>query len=434
MTFVKYALLGGVALAAVTLNARAEDVDALNAKLEALELRLSQYEENATTAKAPSANVPSAMTMAKAPQILAPGEKLRPSDAAMANTISILPTADIVDGGEPGVPSSAAAQWTGHVKAALVYQSFEIGSTSTDSTHIVSNAELNLKAINDTAVGEVGVHVRFAAEADGHSLSDGGIDRAYGWWKMTPEMTLKAGYKNSIGGVGHGMDKCECHYTDIAGVVGGLEDDATQFEIRYASGPMELAVALEHRDFEDNVKRVGDVNDYVGYGQTYLMAAEAKWSGDSVSAEVSGYWGEMPVDTAATAPVAPSLLYTGDVDTYYDTAVDVWQIGAGASFGLDAFTISAAAGYGEVEGFGYWESSVLASVALSDSISAEAGAGYSKASDLADWTVMGVAGGVYWSPADKLTIGAEGSWKSESVADITIAEGMKADLVTVFKF
>ncbi len=427
MTFVKYALLGGVALAAVTISAKAESLDDLKAQIEALNARLALLET--------SPSVPAGydlMTFAKAPRIMAPGEVLRPNDTAMPKTFTILPTADVVDGGEPGLPSSAQAQWTGHVKTALVYEAVELlGTITDDATHIVSNTELNLKAINDTAVGEVGVHVRFSAEADGRSTTGGGMDRFYGWWKMAPELTLKAGFKDSIGGVGHGNDKCTCNFTTFAGVVGGSEDDSTQIELRYSSGPIEAAIALEHADYKDNVDDYA--TDVVGAGQTYLVAGEVKWSGDSVSAEISGFWGEKPADTAATEVLLPPAppTYTGDVDTLYDTTVDIWQIGAGLSFGLDAFSVSAAAGLGEVDGFGYWEASLFSSVSLSDSVSAELGAGYE---DYQDLVVTGVAGGLYWSPVDKLTLGAEAAWTNAEVSGTTLIEAVTADLVTVFKF
>jgi hypothetical protein len=427
MNVLKFALLGTAALAVMSVGARAESLSDLKAQIESLNARI------ATLEAAPS--VPAGynlMSFSAAPQILSPGDKLGPNDYAMPKTIQILPTADT-----PEMPATAMAQWTGHVKAAIVHERVELLGTITEETHIVSNAELNLKAANDTAVGEVGVHIRMEASADGSSVSDFEMSRGYGWWKATPEISLRAGYKDSIGGVGHGNDKCSCNFNEYVGVVGGT-DNATQFELRYGSGPIEAAIAIEHQDDYNDDDASGGVGDVTGEGQTYVFAGEVKWSGDTIAAELSGYWGEKAGDTAAiyVPPVLPAVIgtYTGDVDTLNDTAVRIWQIGAGISGSFNAISLSAAAGYGEIGDAEHWEASLFGSANLTDSISLEMGAGYESVSDAAGTLdLWGVAGGLYWSPVDKLTLGAEASWVQADVAGGD-ATSLTADVVSVFKF
>jgi hypothetical protein len=427
MNVLKFALLGTAALAVTSAGARAESLSDLKTQIEALNARIATLEA--------SPSVPAGynlMSFGAAPQILSPGEKLGPNDYKMPKTIQILPTADT-----PEMPSTAMAQWTGHVKAAVVHERVELLGTITEETHVVSHAELNLKAASDTAVGEVGVHIRMEASADGSSAGDFEMERGYGWWKATPELTLRAGYNDSIGGVGHGNDKCTCNFNDYVGVVGGT-DDATQFELRYGSGPIEAAIAIEHQDDYNDDVGTGGVGDVIGEGQTYVVAGEVKWSGDTIAAEVSGFWGEVAGDTAATyvPPVLPAVVgtYIGDVDTLNDTAVQAWQIGAGISGSFSAISLSAAAGYGEIGTAEYWEASVFGAASLTDSISLEMGAGYESIEDAAGTLdLWGVAGGVYWSPVDKLSLGAEASWVQADVAG-SDATSLTADLVSVFKF
>jgi Gram-negative porin len=390
MKVMKLALLGTAALAAASLSANANDLSDLKAQIEALNSRI------ATLEAAPS--VPAGyqlVSFSKAPRILAPGEVLEPGDLAMANTFSILPTAD--------VPASTNVQWGGRVAAAFVYYSTDEDNDllDTNESHITANVEINMTATTDTAVGEVGVFTRWKASALGDSNNGGSISRYYGWWKMTPELTLRAGYKDSIGGIGHGSDLCNCYFNSFTGIAGS-SGDSSQFEVRYASGPIEAAVT------------VGDYDDTVGVGPSdsdYVINAEVKFAGDSVSAEVAGFFGEK------------------------DDSTEVWQVGAGATFTMDMFTLSANAGVGQFEdNHDYWLASLFARANLSDSISAEIGVGIQDEDDFGvDVTATGVAGGLYWAPVDKLLIGAEASWVNTDTGGYEV-DKFTAALVTVFKF
>ncbi len=71
------------------------------------------------------------------------------------------------------------------------------------------------------------------------------MNEAWGWWAMTPELTLGGGYTGSLGNIGYGYDgACNCYYTDNADV-GFDPGDTSQMRLSYASGPISAAVALE---------------------------------------------------------------------------------------------------------------------------------------------------------------------------------------------
>lgn len=390
MNVMKLALLGTAALAAVSVSARADDLSALKAQIEALNSRISQLET------APS--VPAGyqlLTISEAPAIVAPSTTLDKNLMPTATTIGILPTADM--------PASTNIQWSGYVRAALVYSETDevydaVTGTYSDSSDITfrSRARVNLTATTDTAVGEVGVFVRWQANSVGHTLTDGNIVRYYGWWKMTPEVSLVAGFMDSVGGVGQGMDSCTCNYVSTVGALGGT-DDSTQFRLAYASGPISAAIAIENHD---------TTND----DQDYAIAAELKWAGDAISGEIAGFVTEENT--------------TGALDD------NAWQIGAGVTFGMDMITLTAAAGVGDTGGgMGYMKISALASAALSESVKLELGAGFvSPEGD--DNDTLGIYGAAYWSPVSQLAIGAEVGYVKTDNVDASV----DAAIVTIFSF
>ena len=110
MKVMKLALLGTAALAGCVGSARADDLSALKAQIEALQADVAALQA------APS--VPagySLMTVSEGDRIVVPGLEVRDSNAQSktVTTIGVLPTAD--------VPASTVIQWSGSVRAALVY-------------------------------------------------------------------------------------------------------------------------------------------------------------------------------------------------------------------------------------------------------------------------------------------------------------------------
>ena len=99
----------------------------------------------------------------------------------------------------------------------------------------------------DTAVGEVGASMSFAGDFD-NDMTAGGtgftsnsgevyMDYAWGWWKMTPELTFAGGYNVSLATIGYGMRKINDAYISRGGV--GVDGgDFTQMRLSYESGPI----------------------------------------------------------------------------------------------------------------------------------------------------------------------------------------------------
>ena len=431
MKVMKLALLGTAALAAVSVSARADDLTDLKAQIEALQADVAALQA------APS--VPagySLLTMSEAPAIVVPGLEVRDSNAksATVNTIGVLPTAD--------VPASTVIQWSGSVRAAIAYDDvdydlapvlFEAG-VDDNNLHLKARGRLDVTGTTDTAVGEVGAAISFYGDFDNNMTGSTGfttnstsvmMDYAWGWWKMTPELTFAGGYNGSLATIGYGIRKINDAYIS-RGTVGVDGGDFTQLRLSYNSGPVGVAVALEHTDEGDNIASYA--------GGPFGVAAEVTYSGDVFNAEIAGF--------------------LRDADSNYAAAggkVTQSQIGLGIGAKLsDMFDISAAGSFGNnvwyTDGNGEqwigdgWEVSAAIVATLSDSVSAEIGAGWSSydfdfgPGDTTDR--LAVAGGVYWSPVSQLKMGAQASWVSvdETLATEQESDTLKAAFVTWWNF
>ena len=430
MKVMKLALLGTAALAAVSVSARADNLSDLKSQIEALQADVAALQA------APS--VPagySLLTMSEAPAIVVPGLEVRDSNAksATVTTIGVLPTAD--------VPASTVIQWSGSVRAAIAYTDVDYGPAPTGADPEVDYNELHLKArgrldvtgTTDTAVGEVGASMSFFGDFDNNMAGGTGftsqsaavtMDYAWGWWKMTPELTFAGGYNGSLATIGYGIRKINDAYISRGGV--GVDGgDFTQLRVSYNSGPVGVAIALEHTDEGGNTSYTGG---------PLGVAAEVTYSGDVFNAEIAGF--------------------VRDADANFGAAggkVTQSQIGLGIGAKLsDMFDISAAGSFGnnvwykdstgdQLLGDG-WEASAAIVATLSDSVSAEVGIGYSTYDNdfiVADTTdTLAVAGGVYWSPVSQLKMGAQASWVSmdDSLATQQDSDALKAAFVTWWNF
>jgi hypothetical protein len=427
------ALLTGAALSVTAVGAQADDLNVLKAQIEALNARVAAMEV------APS--VPAGyqlLSISEGEQRRIPGLDLTSRERATysktVNTISILPTAD--------APAGATITWTGFVRAGLVYGDSEssldfysrtndaaawvdTGSEdrSSDDLDVLATANLVVTATTDTAVGEIGVMIQIEAEYDGVESEENydqiEINKAWGYWSMTPELTFGGGYAGSLGNIGYGMDgACTCHYYSAVAFNPG---DTSQMRLTYASGPFSAAIALEDASLQDGVLATLS-EDQLG------VAGEIKYTGDMFSGEVSGVWRGLND--------SENLVSDADEDVIGD---DWWQVGAGLAFGLgEAASVSLAAAMGEgpttiVSNDGpsdsladnpwrnnWWGVSGIISGNLTDEVHAEVGAGYlsrdyndvlyegSRLSGSSERWVVG--GGLYYTPVDQLTIGVEASY------------------------
>jgi hypothetical protein len=396
MKMMKLALLGTAAVAAVSISARADELSDLKAQIEALNSRVAQVE---AAPAVPAGYQLLSVGEAKASQT--PGLESDRHLGDTATVVSILPTAD--------VPASTTIEWSGLVRAALVYDDrgnlggidanndgdFDdaidtIPVQGDDEVSIRTRGQLKVTGKTETAVGEVGASITFRANEVGFGDPSVSSNEQWGYWAITPELTLGGGYTGSLSGIGYGYDgKCNCYYTDNASAGYG-HGDTTQMRLSYASGPIGFAIALEDDE------SVGSDNDDLG------VAAELKYSGDVISGEISGgYW----------------------------ESDDAW-VGIGMGFGLDMVNVSVSGAFGQLDNTDFWKANILASVNMTDAVHAELGFNYFNPEGA--YSQSAVLAGIYYDPVSQLTIGLEGEYINNSKA--RIADDLRVDLVTVYRF
>jgi hypothetical protein len=369
MNALKIALLGTAALAAVSVSARADELSNLKAQIEALNAQV------AATADAPAA---SATVITWSGNVAAGVVYVGKSSYNVASKASA------------GTSVDAA---TGHIVAATPSAASFV-APATSMTDIRSKWGLSVKAVTDTAVGEVGVNIAFAggdaASATNWYKGRGTVnsDGYSAWWKITPALTLKAGSMGSLSGNGQGQDD---KATNIYGgqTVGGFgtPGDLSSMVLAYADGPISAAIGIEDGD-----------NNKVGF------AGEVKYSGDGFNVEVNG-----------------------------GSNSGNWAGSVGLGYSMDMFSMSMAAGMGSgpAANDDWSKASGLISMKLGDTMSAELGAGHTW-NEGANNDVTAYNGGIYYSPVGQLKIGVEAGYKDNEnsfAADVT-----SAALVTKFSF
>ena len=497
MKSIKMALMAGAAVAVSAAVAHADELADLKAQIETLNSRVAAME---TAPSVPAGYQLLAITKGDALQV--PGMVGSDRDRVQSNSstiISVMPTAD--------APAGATISWSGYVRAAVVYagasgndkvkRSYNAGSgyavysklkvstNNSDDWDVRSRGQLRVVAKTDTAVGEVGVELKMRADFNGNGPGDVYMKTAWGYWAMTPELTLGGGYAGSLGNIGYGYDgACTCYYTDNADL-GFDPGDTTQMRLSYASGPFSMAVAIEDSGLNNGF---GNDNKYVN-GQNLGVAGAIKYSGDSFSGEIAGVYRSVNASDYNLSGKSDGggLLTNAQAYTYKADINALWQVGAGLGFNLgDVASLSLAAAFGqgpyqEVNSSGdivssipvnntWWGVSGLASANLSDSVHAEVGAGYKhregdshNGADYGgdtgvlwkykgfNYSTVGLLGGLYYSPVDQLTIGLEGEWYTTDTSLTrkgvtgTVAENYKdsldvstdnwiVDLVSVWRF
>ncbi len=409
MKTMKVALLATAALAAVSVSARADDTAAIKAQLEALTARIAQLEA------APAVPVGfSLLTVSEATATSVPGlgntSQQLAREGNEVTVIGILPTAD--------APASTTIEWSGYVRAAIVYVDYGDNTEEGSDLDVYARGQLKVVGKTDTAVGEVGVQMRIRGDFDGqafyysndagsHATNELYFKEAWGWWAMTPELTLGGGYTGSLGNIGYGYDgACNCYYTDNADVAFD-PGDTSQMRLSYASGPISAAIAVEDASGADS--------GYWGNFDSLGVAAEVKYSGDSFNGEISAIWRDAWAD-----------------DDSHDAS---WRVGAGVGFSLgDMASISVGAQLGtDTHEDDFWGASILASMNLSDTSHIEVAYGH-KEHDFdggGGYDVDAFLAGLYWDPVDQLTIGLEAEYIDDGS---NVDEIMQIGVVTVFRF
>ncbi len=379
MKAMKIALLGTAALAAVSVSARADNLSDLKAQIEALNARVASIE---TTSAVPAGY-----------------QMVSFSKVGNDHVISIMPTADM--------PASTTITWSGYVWAAV--QTVYDGRNLSDSyaTDILTRAELSVTGKTDTAVGEVGVSVNLRASSYGtHTTNTGNpdvvTDGYWGYWKLTPNVTLGGGVGGSIAKNGYTYDaQCyHCYLTDYFGGISNHPDgDPSQMKLSYADGPLSFAVAVEDGQNSGNSSAFG-VTGNIGYSM------------DTFGVDLTGgYWGAAePGDDAA------------------------WVVTAGIGANFNPFSIGAAVGFGHTySGSDYTKASGYIKLALSDTAHFDVGVSHQFGNGTGGYEFTEYDAGLYYEPVNKLTIGLEGLYQAGDGP--TFGDGAYvADLITVWKF
>ena len=434
MHLYRIAAIGSLALTAMASTARADELTDLKAEIAALDARLAAMEA--------APEVPQGfhlLSISEGELQETPGAPLTASARAAyrgrASVIGVLPTADS--------PAGTTISWSGYARAGVVYEG-QSGDThdkayvlldgqwvrdaskdikTSDSGHETSvggRAQLQVDAKTGTSVGEVGVELQMRADFSGNTPPDLYAKVAWGYWAMTPDLTLGGGYNQSIGDIVYGYDgSCTCYFTDNADVDFD-PGDTTQLRASYVAGPVTFAAAVESASIGNSDAGSASVNSAISAG-LLGVAGEVSYTGDVFSGEIAGIWRDSNKSETGSS--------------------QIWQLGLGGSITMGdvgSLTFAAAIGEGpyEVQSTGtiinglpynntWWGVSAFTSIKLGDKAHMELAGGYkNRDGDQAtykDYTVSGVnyhtyavLGGLYYTPVDQLTIGVEGEWYSTS--------------------
>lgn len=366
-------LLAGSAIVLHAAAARADDLSALKAEIEALQNRVSQLEAQ------PGASLPSGYSLLTIRDGQADFRYFRPQSRDdmvpedSGFTISVLPAADAAPVAEVSV--------SGEIRTALMYTDFESGANA----DVINRGRLVIRGNAQTAVGEVGGYVRFQASGGG-DFSDysesTNMNKAYGWWDFAPDWRLLAGYEDTTATLLQSWDFYGA--TAPTRTFGPSYIANEQMRVTYTHEAFSFAAALEDPDF-DQVDEASDVPSVIAY---------AMYTSDPFTSQIVGLWQQ---DTV------------GDEDD--------WALGGGFKIGIGkGFEFIAAAVTGEGTSIyaanlapltadeGFWDASIGILADLMDDTRIELGVGYEDY-DVAG-KALGFGGGIYWDPVDQLTVGA----------------------------
>jgi hypothetical protein len=363
----KLALIGTAAIAALSVSARADSLDALKSQIDSLQL------------------------------------------AAVADA--------------PAAPATTVV-WHGRVRAGIIAVHTVSGTNVSDFVDIRTNTHIDVTGTTQTAVGEVGVTVGIqtydswlgkAAHSNTKGVYNAGnpvlkTDGFSGWWKMTPNLTLKAGQLGVLNS-SYSMDALAPAWF-AWGSTHGIQSqnwggDPSSFQLAYADGPLGFAL------------QVSDGNYYSNNQSAFGASAKASYKMDAFGLDVSGH-------------------YWGNANPNHTTGYGV-AVGAGYSAG--AFSLNGSIGTGQrldttlatavTDTWG----SLYASFKLSDAASIDVGIDHNFGGYTTEGNRTYAGVGIYYSPASQITIGAEASYVWDNApTKFTQSGTMAAGLVTQFSF
>jgi len=333
---------------------------------------------------------------------------------ALKSSMNDLTIGAVADAPAAAAPATVIA-WSGRVRAGVVTQyNAPNASTGQYRTDIVANTGLYWSATTQTAVGEVGVGggiVGGAAAGATPGINNGYLggnavvttDGFSGWWKMTPNLTFRGGLLGNLSKSSYSWDAAATNW--YAAKTGGgiaastLSGDPAAVQLAYADGPLGFAVQVE-----DSNNGLGTAA--LGNNSAFGVTAKASYKMDALGFDLAGgYWG----DAWSNLPG--------------------WSVSGGLGYSAGPFSVGAAIGTGVRIGTTttYTPGSAYAKLGLSDSARIEMGVTRDFATG-ANVTTFG--GGIYYSPAKQITLGAEAGYVANGAADGSYS----AALISAFTF
>jgi len=340
---------------------------------------------------------------------------------ALKSSMNDLTIGAVADAPAAAAPATVIA-WSGRVRAGVVAQNNATAGVGSYRTDIVANTGLYWAATTQTAVGEVGVGGGIVGGANSQVGVAGaglaGINNGYlggnatvttdgfsGWWKMTPNLTLRGGVLGNLSKSSYSWDAAATNW--YAAKTGGgvtassLNGDPAAVQIAYADGPLGFAVQVE-----DSNNGGGAALGSLGNNSAFGVTAKASYKMDAIGFDLSGgYWG----DAWSSMPG--------------------WSVNGGLGYSAGPFSVGAAIGTGVKIGSTttYTPGSAYAKLGLSDSARIEMGVTRDFATG-ANVTTFG--GGIYYSPAKQITLGAEAGYVANGANDGSYS----AALISAFTF
>jgi PBP1b-binding outer membrane lipoprotein LpoB len=410
MKMMKWALLGGAALAVTATSARADDLAALKAQIEALQSRVTQLEAQ------PEAAMPSGYSLMtlRSGQIDFDQSGMRAADRISEEsgfTISVMPTADAAPVAEVSV--------SGEIRTALVYTDREdpiVGDLTRDDDDndidLKTRARLFITGKTDTAVGEVGGYFRLEA-AGGGAFSDYvqsvNANQAWGWWKFAPNWQLIAGATDSTAVLQTSWDWLAA--TGPVNSFGPSDPIVEMLQLKFSSGPITFAIALEDPDnvtTTNLTSQLAIVTNGTAATLVNIITTVTSSADRSDFPLVAGY---LNFESDSFLFNLVGLYQNDDVGSSDD-----WAIGGGAKFTIADFaTLAGGAVFGKgtsryADNIGstnldekFWGASGALLFNLAPDTRVELGVGYEDYDDLG--TALGFGGGIYWDPVSQATVG-----------------------------
>jgi hypothetical protein len=400
MKMMKWALLGGAALAVTATSARADDLAALKAQIEALQSRVTQLEAQ------PQAAMPSGYSLMTLRSGMADIDQsgIRPADRIAEDsgfTISVLPTADAAPVAEVSV--------SGEIRTALIYtdRRDDIVDGDDDDLDLKTRGRIFVTGKTDTAVGEIGGYFRLQADGGG-GFGDYSVNvkmnQAWGWWKFSPNWQLLAGFTDNTSLLQTSWDWLAA--TQPTSSFGPSSIGTEMLQLKFSSGPITFAIALED---PDNVTVVTSTTGLSTTGGGTLTLVNVTNGDRSDFPLVAGY---LNFESDAFLLNLVGMYQNDDVGDDDD-----WAVGGGAKFTIADFaTIGAAGVYGEgtsryADNLGstnldseFWGVSGALLFNIAPDTRVELGAGYEDYEDIG--TAFAAGGGIYWDPVSQATVGA----------------------------